>query len=66
MRERHSGTGPKPVRPSSLWRSILSELRRLNSGRLDKSTLATLSRREKTTAVKKALTSHHKTPTRCC
>ncbi|HTR64089.1 MAG TPA: hypothetical protein VMH37_20420 [Candidatus Binataceae bacterium] len=49
-----------------LWRSIIKELRRLNSGRIGGKELSRLPRREKTAAVKAALAAHHDRPNRCC
>jgi len=59
-------TSGTPFQPVALWRSLLNELRHLNSARLDKNALARLSRRERTSAVKAALTKHHSCSTRCC
>ena len=49
-----------------LWRSIVRELRRLNSARIDRKDWSRLSHREKTMAVKAALKEHHQTTDRCC
>jgi len=50
----------------NLWRSIIKELRRLNSGRIDRGKLSRMSRRQQSTAVKAALKDHHSNPQRCC
>jgi hypothetical protein len=49
-----------------LWRSLVNEVRRLNSARLDRGALSKLPRREQTAMVKAALTKHHGSPNRCC
>lgn len=50
----------------SFWLSLRDEVIRLNTARLGWTSLSRLSRRERTRAVKAALTSHHQGPTRCC
>jgi hypothetical protein len=49
-----------------LTSAIAIELRRLNSARLDSSTLATMPPREQRKAVKAALAKHHSNNPRCC
>jgi len=47
-------------------RAIASELRRLNSARMDSATLASLPPRDRRRIVKAALREHHRDPSRCC
>jgi hypothetical protein len=63
MKNPVGGTGFQPVH---LWRSLTTELARLNSARLNNKVLAKMSRREKAAAVKAALAAHHDRSTRCC
>jgi hypothetical protein len=51
---------------AQLTGAIALELRRLNSARLDSSTLASMGPRERRKAVKAALTKHHSNNPRCC
>jgi hypothetical protein len=46
--------------------AIAIELRRLNSARIDSSTLATMPPRDRRNAVKAALAKHHSNNPRCC
>jgi hypothetical protein len=47
-------------------RAIASELRRLNSARMDSAALASMPPRDRTRIVKAALREHHRDPGRCC
>ena len=51
---------------AQLTSAIALELRRLNSARIDSSTLASMPPRDRRNAVKAALADHHSNGTRCC
>jgi hypothetical protein len=51
---------------AQLTGAIALELRRLNSARLDSSTLASMHPRDRRQAVKAALADHHSNSPRCC
>jgi hypothetical protein len=51
---------------AQLMSAVAIELRRLNSARLDSSTLATMPPRDRRIAVKQALADHHSNNPRCC
>jgi len=51
---------------AQLTSAVALELRRLNSARLDSSTLASMPPRERRSAVKAALADHHSNYPRCC
>ena len=51
---------------AQLTGAIAIELKRLNSARLDSSTLANMQPRDRRIAVKQALAKHHSNNPRCC
>jgi hypothetical protein len=51
---------------AQLTGAIAIELRRLNSARIDSSTLASMPPRDRRNAVKAALADHHSNNPRCC
>jgi hypothetical protein len=51
---------------AQLTGAITIELRRLNSARIDSSTLASMPPRDRRNAVKAALADHHSNNPRCC
>jgi hypothetical protein len=46
--------------------AVATELRRLNTGRLDSTELASMTPRDRRNAVKAALAAHHRNTSRCC
>jgi hypothetical protein len=54
------------IRIATIAHSIATELRRLNSARIDSARLAAMPRHERTRLVKSALVEHHRHPNRCC
>jgi hypothetical protein len=53
-------------RLANFARTIASELRHLNSARMDGATLASMPPRARTRLVKASLREHHRNPNRCC
>jgi len=51
---------------AQLTSAIIIELRRLNSARIDSSTLSRMQPRDRRIAVKQALAKHHSNNPRCC